>query len=236
MSKSLTIARRELGTYFNSPIAYIVITVFLLFSGFMFFSQLFLENNADLRPFFGWAPLALTFFAPAITMRLLAEERGQGTFELLATLPLTDWQVVLGKFLGAAALLGVALGLTLAYPITVSSFGQLDKGPVIGGYLGLLLMGGSYLAIGLMASSWTRSQIVAFILAWGISFSLFILGRLAVLAPKVLQPFLEFISLDTHFQSIARGVVDTRDLLYYGSLILGCLTAATYSLESRKWR
>jgi ABC-2 type transport system permease protein len=115
-------------------------------------------------------------------------------------------------------------------------FGALDKGPLIGGYLGLLLMGGGYLSIGIMASAWTRSQIVAFILSWGICFGLFLVGKLGALLPKSLAPILEFISLDTHFQNIARGVIDTRDLIYYATLTFGCLLAATYSLESRKWR
>lgn len=236
MSKALVVARRELGSYFNSPIAYIVTTVFLLFSGFMFFSQVFLENQADLRPFFGLTPLVLTFFAPALTMRLLAEERGTGTFELLITLPVTDWQVVVGKFLAALGMFGLALGLTLAYPITISTFGDLDTGPLVGGYLGLLLMGGGYLAIGIMASALTRSQIVAFIVAWGICFALFLFGKIGVLLPKSLQPLFDYLSLDAHFQNIARGVIDTRDLVYYASLVFGCLFAATQSLESRKWR
>jgi len=233
---ALHIARRELQAYFNSPVAYIVVTVFLVLSGYLFFTQALLGGQADMRPFFNLAPLLFIFFAPAITMRLLAEEHRVGTIQLLVTLPLRDRDVVLGKFLGALGLLATAIGLTLFYPLTLSRLGDLDNGAVIGGYLGLLLMGGGYLAIGLMASAWTRNQIVAFIVAFGISFALFLMGRLGPLVPASLAPVLEYMSLTAHFENIARGVIDTRDVLYYLSLIGGCLFVAAQSLASRQWR
>ncbi len=236
MGNTLTILRRELGAYFNSPVAYIVITVFLLVSGYLFFSQVFLVGEATLRDFFGISPLIFIFFAPAITMRLLAEEKRTGTLELLITMPVTDWQVVMGKFLAALTTLGIAILLTLSYPITLSRMGELDWGAVAGGYLGLLLMGGAYLAIGLMASSWTRNQVVAFILAFAITFSLYLCGKLLPLMPASLAPVIEYLSLDSHFTNIARGVIDSRDLIYYVSLIGACLFLATRSLESRRWR
>jgi ABC-2 type transport system permease protein len=236
MGNTLTIARRELGAYFNSPIAYIVITVFLLVSGYLFFAQVFLVGDATMRDFFGISPLIFIFFAPAITMRLLAEEKRSGTFELLITMPVTDWQVVMGKYLAALATLGVAILLTLAYPITISRLGELDWGTVTGGYLGLILLGGAYLAIGVMASSWTRNQVVAFILSFAITFALYLCGKLLPLVPASLAPVIEYISLDAHFTNIARGVIDTRDLIYYASLIGACLFLATRSLESRRWR
>ncbi len=236
MGNTLTITRRELGSYFNSPVAYIVITVFLLVSGYLFFSQVFLVNEATLRDFFSTTPLIFIFFAPALTMRLLAEEKRTGTLELLITMPVTDWQVVLGKFFAALAVLAVAIVLTFAYPITLSRMGELDWGAVVGGYLGLLLMGAAYVAIGLMCSSWTRNQVIAFIVSFGITFSLYLCGKLLPLMPSALAPVVEYISLDAHFTNIARGVIDSRDLIYYGSLIGACLFLATRSLDSRRWR
>lgn len=233
---ALTIARREMAAYFNSPVAYIVVTVFLVLAGYLFFTQALLGGQADMRPFFNLAPLLFIFFAPAITMRLLAEERRAGTFQLLITLPLRDRDVVLGKFLGSLGLLATAILLTLFYPLTLSRLGDLDNGVVIGGYLGLVLMGAGYLAIGLLASAWTRNQIVAFIVAFGISFALFLMGRLGPLVPPALAPVFEYLSLTVHFENIARGVIDTRDVLYYASLVGGCLFLAVQSLASRQWR
>jgi ABC-2 type transport system permease protein len=233
---ALTIARREVRAYFDSPVAYIVVTVFLVLAGYLFFTQALLGGQAEMRPLFDIAPLLFVFLAPAITMRLLAEERRTGTFQLLITLPLRDRDVVLGKFLGALALLATAIALTLFYPLTLARMGDLDQGAVVGGYLGLLLMGAGYLAIGLMASAWTRNQIVAFIVAFAISFSLFLMGRLGPLVPPVLAPILEYLSLTSHFDNIARGVIDTRDVLYYLSLITGCLFVCVQSLASRQWR
>ncbi|MCC6749577.1 MAG: ABC transporter permease subunit [Deltaproteobacteria bacterium] len=236
MHNVLTICRRELGAYFNSPVAYIVVTVFLLASGYLFFSQVFLVGEATLRDFFGISPLIFIFFAPAVTMRLIAEEKRSGTMELLITLPVKDWEVVVGKFLASLGLLGTAILLTLTYPLSLSTMGKLDWGAVTGGYLGLLLLGSTYLAIGLMASSWTRNQVVAFIISFAITFALYLSGKLLPLMPPSLAPIIEYVSLDSHFNNIARGVIDTRDLVYYLSLVGACLFVATQSLESRRWR
>ena len=234
--RTLSIARRELRAYFNSPVAYIVVTVFLVLSSYLFFEQALIAGQADLRPFFDLAPLLFIFFAPAITMRLLAEERRVGTFQVLITLPVSDTEVVVGKFLGAVWLLGTAIALTLTYPLTLSFLGDLDRGAVIGGYLGLLLMGACYLAIGLMASSWTKNQIVSFIVAFAICFALFLMGRLGPLVPRALTPIVEYVSLTTHFENVARGVIDSRDVIYYVSLGGACLFVAVQSLSSRQWR
>jgi ABC-2 type transport system permease protein len=236
MQNTLIITRRELGAYFNSPVAYIVITIFLAASGGLYFSQVFIGGEATLRQFFGTMPLILLFFAPAITIRLLAEEKRSGTFELLITMPVRDWEVILGKFLAAMGLLAVAILLTVAYPITIGQFGDLDWGIVVGGYLGVLFLGGSYLAIGLMASSWTSNQIVAFIISFAITFALFILGKMLPILPASIAPLVEYISLDVHFTNIAKGVIDTRDLIYYISLGGACLFLAAQSLASRRWR
>jgi ABC-2 type transport system permease protein len=236
MSRTLTIARRELSASFNSPVAYIVVIVFLLIAGYFFYTQLFIGGQAELRDFFALAPLLFVFFAPALTMRLLAEERRTKTFELLITLPLTDWEVVLGKFLGALGLLGTAVLLTLTYPATVSLLGDLDNGAVIGGYLGLLLMGAAYLSIGTMASAWSRNQVVAFIVALGIGFALFVADKIVPVVPRAIAPIVQYVGLGAHFENIARGVIDTRDVIYYLSLIGVCLFLAVQSLGSRQWR
>jgi ABC-2 type transport system permease protein len=236
MSPALVISRREIRTYFNSPVAYIVVTVFTIITGYLFFTQLFLERQAELRSFFGIMPLLFTFLIPAITMRLLADEKGSGTLELLITMPVRDWEVVLGKFLAAMALLAVTLGLTLVFAITVRTMGPLDRGPAIGGYIGLLLMGGTYVAIGVMASAFTRNSIVAFIVAFAISFALFLFSRLTQFVPESLQPIISFLSTEGHFENISRGVIDSRDVIYYLSVMGTCLLVATTALESRRWR
>jgi ABC-2 type transport system permease protein len=235
MSPALVISKREIRTYFNSPVAYIVITVFTLVFGFFFFNNLFVEKQADMRAFFSLAPLMFCFFAPAVTMRLLAEEKGSGTIELLITMPVRDWEVVLGKFLAAMALLCTTLGLTLAFAITVAKLGPLDKGPAVAGYVGLLLMGGSYIAIGVMASSFARNQVVALIIAFGICFALFLFGKVLPFVPDNLKPIVSFLSTDTHFENVARGVIDSRDVIYYLSVVVVTLLIATTSLASRKW-
>jgi ABC-2 type transport system permease protein len=236
MSPALVISRREIRTYFNSPVAYIVVTVFTMLTGYLFFTQLFVEKQAEMRGFFGVMPLLFMFLAPAITMRLIADEKATGTLELLITMPVRDWEVVVGKFLAAMSLLCSALALTLVFAITVRALGPLDRGPAIGGYVGLVLMGGAYVAIGVMTSSLTRNSIVAFILAFAISFVLYLFGRLTQFVPQSLQALMSFLSIDSHFENISRGVIDSRDVLYYGSVIGICLLVATMSLESRRWR
>ena len=236
MSPALVISKREIRTYFNSPVAYIVVTVFTIVFGFFFFNNLFVEKQADMRAFFSLAPLMFCFFAPAITMRLLAEEKGSGTIEILITMPVRDWEVVVGKWLAAMALLLTTLLLTLVFAVTVAKLGPLDKGPALGGYLGLLLLGGSYVAIGVMASSFTRNQVVSLIVAFGICFALFLLGKVLPFVPEKLQPLVAFLSTDSHFENVSRGVIDSRDVLYYASVIVVTLLIATTSLESRKWK
>jgi gliding motility-associated transport system permease protein len=237
MSPALVISRREIRTYFNSPVAYIVVSAFTLIAGGMFFGfQLFLAGEASLRGFFENMPLLFMFLAPAITMRLLADEKSSGTLELLITMPVRDWEVVVGKFLAAMGLLCAALGLTLVFAITVKALGPLDRGPAIGGYLGLLLMGGAYVAIGVMCSAFTRNSIVSFIVAFAISFALFLFGHVVQFVPQKIQPLVAFLSISSHFENISRGVIDSRDVIYYLSVIGVSLLLATLSLESRRWR
>jgi ABC-2 type transport system permease protein len=236
MNATLAIGKRDLRTYFKSPVAYIVVTVFMLMAGYLFFSTVFIERQAEMRGYFSLVPMLFTFIIPAMTMRLFAEEKGSGTLELLITMPIRDWEVVLGKFLAALVLLAVLLALTLVYAFTLASIGPVDKGPTFGGYFGLLLMGAAYVGIGVMASSLTRNQIVAFIVAFAISFTLYLFGRVVQIVPPSLQPLLSFLSIDNHFESISRGVIDTRDIIYYLSVVAVTLMVATVSLESRKWK
>ena len=181
-------------------------------------------------------PMLFMFLAPAITMRLLADEKSSGTLELLITMPVRDWEVVVGKFLAAMALLVTTLALTLVFAITVRALGPLDRGPAIGGYLGLLLMGGAYVSIGVMGSAFTRNSIVAFIIAFAISFVLFLFGQVTSSCRRPLQPLASFLGIGNHFENISRGVIDTRDVIYYLSVMGVCLLLATLSLESRRWR
>jgi gliding motility-associated transport system permease protein len=235
LSNILPIYRRELRSYFNSPVAYVVILVFLIIIGWFFTSNLFVMNVASLRVVFELVPIVFLFFVPAITMRLIAEERKSGTIELLTTKPVGDVEIILGKFLAAWTLLGAAILPTLIYAITVMMLGDLDTGPVLAGYLGLLLMGGVYIAIGIFASSLTDNQIVAFILSFLIVFVLFMLDKVLLYVPEGLASTLEFLSIDYHFSNIARGVIDSRDVIYFGSLLGFSLLLATVSLERRKW-
>jgi ABC-2 type transport system permease protein len=213
----------------------VVIVVFLAIVGWFFTSDLFLINVASLRIVFELVPLVFLFFVPAITMRLLAEEKKSGTLELLATRPVRDVEIVLGKFFAAWTLLAAALAPTLIYLITLSALGSPDPGPVITGYLGLLLMGGVYIAIGIFASSITENQIVAFIVSLLIILALFMADKVLVFVPPAVASTLEFISIDYHFENIARGVIDSRNLIYFGSVLGFALLLATTSLERRKW-
>jgi ABC-2 type transport system permease protein len=231
----LTIFRRELRSYFNSPVAYVVIVVFLAIVGWFFSSNLFLMNVASMRVVFELVPLVFLFFIPAITMRLLAEERKSGTLELLTTRPVRDVEIVLGKFLAAWALVAISLLPTLLYVVVLAALGPLDLGPVLSGYLGLLLMAAAYIGIGLLASSLTENQIVAFIVGFLIVLALFLLNKVLIYVPEGLASTFEFLGIDYHFSNIARGVIDTRNLVYFLSLIGFSLMLATMSLERRKW-
>ncbi len=237
MRNVLAVARRELSAYFNSPVAYIVIVTFLAVAGWMYFSTLFLFGRADMRPFFQPSPFSpamlLVILAPAITMRLIAEERKSGTIELLLTMPMQDWEIIFGKFLAALALVAVGLLLTFAYPLTVSSLGELDWGPVIAGYVGMLLFAASLLAIGVLCSTVTENQIVAFIVAFLVSGFLYYVYWLRFFVPPLLSPIFEFLSVSFHLDNLSRGVIDSRDVVYYLSLTFGALLLATQALGRR---
>jgi ABC-2 type transport system permease protein len=230
-----TIYLKELKGYFNSTIAYIVIVVFLIISGWFFASNVFLANVASLRIIFEVIPLLLIFFIPAVTMRLFSEEQKAGTIEILLTKPVNDIDIIVGKFLSAWILLGVALIPTIFYYLTITFVGKVDIGPVIGGYLGLLLMGGVYVSIGIFSSSLTENQVVAFIIGFLIIFILFMLDKILPFVPGFIVPIFEYLSIDYHFSNIARGVIDTRDLIYYLSSGYLFILLTQVSLEKRKW-
>jgi ABC-2 type transport system permease protein len=236
MGALLSIWRREFRAYFNSPVAYFVIIAFLVLVGIMFFIPFFAQDRVSMRAFFGLVPFLFVFFAPAITMRLVAEERRSGTLEILITMPVRDVEVIVGKFLAALSLLVVALLLTLPYAFTIAAFGPLDWGPVWGGYLGLLLMGAAYMALGLMASSFTENQIVAFVVALFLSMLFLMLDRFLAFLPAALVQWVEYLSFAKHFENASRGVVDSRDVVFYLSFTVLCLFLAFRSLESRRWR
>jgi ABC-2 type transport system permease protein len=236
MNTVAAILKKEFASYFISPIAYVFIIVFLIGTNFMYFQPFFLINQADMRNYFSLLPWVFLFFVPAITMRSWAEERKSKTIELLLTWPVSDAQVVLGKFLASLAFLAAAVALSVTIPITLFVVGSPDPGPVVGGYVGALLMGAAYLAVGLWVSSHTENQIVAFIIAWVVIFALMIIGHPMVTAkiPAAVVPLFSFLGLFTHFESIERGVIDSRDVIYYLSVTGVFLFLNAQALGSRK--
>lgn len=230
--------KKELMSYFNSPIAYIFIGVFLVVGNWLFFKGFYLMGEATVRSYFTLLPWIFLFLSPAITMRLWAEEKKTGTIEFLLTLPVTDWQVVLAKFFGALAFMLITLLLSATLPITVAMLGNLDWGPVAGGYLGALFLGGSYLSLGLFISSLTKNQIIAFVLGLVACFAAFMIGADFVLigAPQFLTPILKFLGLGNHFFNIAKGVIDSKDIIYYCSFIFIFLWLNARIIESRGWK
>jgi len=218
MRHVIHILKKEFTGYFVSPVAYIVISIFLLVTGWFFFTPFFLYNWADLRSFFALLPTIFSFVVPAITMRLFSEEFNTGSYEILLTMPVTSWDVILGKFLAAVAFVSAMLIPTLAYPITVSFLGHLDWGPVVGGYIGAVLLGASFASVGLFASSLTRNQIIAFIVGMAICFSLTLIDKTLYFLPRELLGFLECLGAGFHFNNISKGIIDSRNILYFLSI------------------
>jgi len=237
MNKIWIITKRELRSFFHSLTAYVMIVLFLGFSGFftwIFGNDIFLVNQASLQSFFGIAFWSLFFFIPAVTMGLLADERKSGTLELLVTKPVSDWQIVAGKFLAAFLLICITLALTLPYYISVASIGKIDHGAVWMGYLGLLFMSACYISIGLFASSITGNQIVAFLIALfiGIFFQL-VFGLIGSASLGWFGGFMNYLSIGTHFESMARGVIDSKDIIFFLSIIMLGLTGTELALSKR---
>ena len=231
------IAKRELNSYFDSLIAIIMIVLFLGFSGFFTWisgSDIFLIDQATLRPFFGIAYWTLFFFIPALTMRTFAEENKTGTIEMLLTKPVTDRQVILGKYMAIIILVAIALTLTLPYVITISKIGNLDAGGTLCGYLALLLISATYASIGIFTSSITSNQIVAFLAALFIGLFFHILFQIIAGGMKgFFGQIINYLSTTVHFESLSRGVLDSKDIIYFGSVIFMGLFLTEVSLSKR---
>lgn len=238
MRHVLTITRRELGSLFGSPVPYIVLVVFCTLVSWLFTTGLFLEGSASMRGFLTTMPFIILFVLPAIAMRSFAEERRSGTLDLLLTLPVRDWQLVVGKYLALLVFWALALALTLNLPITLIALGEPDGGQIVAGYLAVFLLGSAVLALGMASSVLTENQIVAFILGVAVTFVLLMFGEsfvLDALGPTI-GNVLERLSLRAHFDAMAKGVLDLRDVYYFLALIGVALSFVMTVLESRKWR
>ena len=247
--------KKEMRLYFGSPVAYVVFTFFLFIAGW-FFSQIFLfysdasmrafmqpqlaqnlsVTDNVMRPLFTNMSVVLLFFIPMLTMRLFAEEKKSGTMELLLTYPVRDGEVLFGKYLAALALLAILLALTLCYPAIVAAYARVEWGPVLTGYLGLLLTGATFLAVGVLVSSLTENQIVAGFGTFGILLGFWIVGWGAEWAGGNLRAVLQYLSIPDHMDGFSRGLIDTKDVVYYVSAIALSLFLTLRSLESNRWR
>jgi len=242
MRNTFIIFKREFASYFATPLALVFIVIFLVFAGALTFSLggFYVRGQADLAPFFNYHPWLYLFLMPALAMRLWAEERKSGTIELLMTLPITPWQAVIGKYLAAWAVAGVALALTFPIWITVNYLGDPDNGAIVTGYIGSLLAAGGMLAIGTCFSAVTRNQVIAFILAFVVCVVFIFSGFALVLdafqswAPQPVIDAVASLSFLTHFGSIAKGVIDIRDLLYFVTVVVVWLTATAIVLDLKK--
>ncbi len=231
-----SIFKKEFRGYFNSPMGYIYIVVFLVLVNWLFLRTFFIVNQASLRSMFSLFPWMFLLLVPAVTMRLWAEEKKLGTIEILFTLPVKEHEILLGKYLSALAFLSVSIALTLPLPLSVALLGHIDWGQLIASYIGAILLGGAYLAIGIFASSLTENQIVAYILGALFTFILFIVSADIVLftLPSKMASILQYMGLGYHYENLLRGVIDSRDIIYYLSVI-GLFLFLNYELlEGRR--
>ena len=255
MSNVVAIAQREIKAYFGSPIAYIVIGVYALLFGFFFYAltayfnqqsmsmpgmggpQTININEQLIRPLFQNSSVIILFLLPLITMRTYAEEKRSGTIELLLTSPLTDLQIIMGKFLGAMTLYAAMLGITVLHIGVLFAFGNPEWRPVVTAYLGLLLMGGCFMAVGLLISSLTKNQIVAAVITWGVFLLLWVINWIS---PFVTNPWVQsvinYLSITSHLDDFTNGVLDTRHLVYYLSFITFGLFLTARSVDTERWR
>lgn len=238
MNHIIAITKKELKDYFNSPLAYIFISIFLIVAAWLFFRTFFLYQQATMRSYFALIPWLFLFLIPSLTMRLWAEEKKLKTTEILFTWPIQDYEAVLGKFLAGTIFLGITLLLSVTIPITINFIGEMDWGIVVASYIGAWLLSMSFLAIGLFISSLTDNQIIAFIISIACCFIIFIIGEdiVTYFIPGFLLNLFQYLGLGYHFNSISRGVLDSRDLLYYLGLIFFFLYLNTRQIESRKWK
>ncbi len=243
MSAMITIARREFRSYFDSPLAYVVICLSFLALGLMFFMYrggFWQVDRASLQTMFDYVPFGLScLVVPVVTMRLVAEEKRSGTLEMLITLPVKDSDVILGKYFGALGLVLILVLATLAYPIGMFKFpwvlGSLDYGPIMTGYLGLILFSAAATAIGLLISALTESQAVAFFITFFVLVLLWFLGTAAETQPGMLGSVLAYVSFQSRLQGFSRGLIDTRDVVFFVSITVIALVVAFRALERRKW-
>jgi ABC-2 type transport system permease protein len=233
MRQVVHIFQKEFSSYFISPIAYIVISIFLLVTGWFFFATFFLFNQANLRTFYALLPVVFAFVIPAITMRLISEELNIGSDEILLTMPVTFRDIILGKFLASVALIIAMMIPTFAYPLTVSLLGQLDWGPVVGGYVGAVFLGAAFSAVGLFASALTRNQIIAFIIGLAICSTLTLIDKMLYFLPQSLLGVFAYLGADFHFQNIAKGIIDSRDIVYFVSICFVGLYGAYLALQEK---
>ena len=238
MRRIALICGKEIGTYLSSPMAYIVSAIFIALSGASFTTYLAQTSYSDtsIRGFLETGQLLILLFSALLTMRLISEERKLGTWELLLTAPAREYEIVLGKFFSCLPVLAGMLILTLYFPLLLLIFGDPDIGPILTSYLGLFLLGSASVAIGIFASSLTPNQIVSAVVAGGILFGLWFLGMVGSLIPEPLGEILSYFSLSEHFPGFVRGVVDTRDLVYYLSVTAVFLFLSVRSIETERWR
>ncbi len=236
MQNVAAIFQREFASYFDSPLAYIVVPAFLgLVGGFsLFFQDVFDSGVASLRTVFFWSAVSFLLLIPAVTMRLFAEEKRTGSLELLVTLPITEAEMVLGKYLAALALMTLALALTVTWPISLMWVAEPDIGPIVGGYLGLFLLGAAFCAVGTAASAITNNQVVSFLVALMGCLVPFVSGYALARVPAALLPVVQYLSTEYHFENLARGVVDSRNVFFYVSVVALFLHIAVFALERRR--
>ena len=228
---------KEMRSYFNSPMAYIFLVIFTVINGYFFTRTFFLFNQSDMRSLFNIIPLVYLFFIPAITMSLIAREKNLGTMEVISTLPLKDLDFVAGKFLAALSLILVGLLITLVHFFTLIQVGtNIDYGAVFTGYLGLALAGAVYSSVGTFASSVTDNQVVAFIIGIFIVIIFFLMDKMLMFVPVALTGIIQYLSVDYHLSNISRGVIDSRNLIYFASVVGFFLFMTVRVLEIRKWR
>ena len=228
---------KEMKSYFNSPMAYIFLVIFALINGYFFTRTFFLFNQSDMRALFNIIPLVYLFFIPAVTMGLIAREKNLGTMEIISTLPLKDMDFVAGKFLAAFSLVLTGLLVTLIHLLTLSQVGtNVDYGAVFTGYLGLALAGAVYSSVGIFASSVTDNQVIAFIIGIFIVLVFFLMDKMLMFVPVYLTGLIQYLSVDYHLSNISRGVIDSRNLVYFSSVIGFFLFMTVRILEKSKWR
>jgi ABC-2 type transport system permease protein len=236
MAKIWAIAQRELKAYFVSPVAYVVAALFLLVSGYLFSLILYHSREASLRGLFSNLNVVFLLITPALTMRLLAEERQRGTIEMLMTSPVTDRDIVLGKYLSSLLYLAFLIALTGIYPLILAWLGSPDWMTVLTGYLAVYLLGASFMAIGLLTSSWTNNQVIAAVATFALSLLIWLLPSAGAVVGQPMSQVFEYLSLLQHQENLLRGVIDSADVIYYLSFIVGALFLTIRSVEVYRWR